>query len=326
MFTIRISPSRTLYIEEGKLQLESSRYVGAVEIREDGLYADGKLVVFRRALRCPVKIGGLYLCGGPLEVPRYFYREVFLEGLGERLRVAELYATDRLNAGDCLAEHLYTLVKGAPHLWDIYYGKQPRPPARCRDLADLQIARGERQHRAFRPPVFPREVAALLGLLRFSEALDLLDRSWRGFAVAMRYGIYSALRWKLDLAEESWLLLFGIYSALDPVVVPRGVAVDLGILRAVPYLVARVLGRWLVALNVAGLRLAAGNFNVMTDGGRKRDVYASCDGAKCVVGKFMFNICEEVECGVVRTWDFEFKGVVKCRDWGAPFFAVEPCQ
>ncbi|NAZ34701.1 MAG: hypothetical protein GU356_10590 [Pyrobaculum sp.] len=44
--------------------------------------------------------------------------------------------------------------------------------------------------------------------------------------------------------------------------VPGGVAVDLSILRAVPYVVARVMGRWLMAFSIAGLRLAAGNFNI----------------------------------------------------------------
>ncbi len=45
-------------------------------------------------------------------------------------------------------------------------------------------------------------------------------------------------------------------------------------MRAVPYVVARVMGRWLVAFSVAGLRLAAGNFNIVTDGDRKSAKYA----------------------------------------------------
>ena len=41
---------------------------------------------------------------------------------------------------------------------------------------------------------------------------------------------------------------------------------DLSILRAVPYVVARVMGRWLMAFSIAGLRLAAGNFNIVING------------------------------------------------------------
>jgi hypothetical protein len=52
------------------------------------------------------------------------------------------------------------------------------------------------------------------------------------------------------------------------VAVPGGVAVDLSILRAVPYVVARVMGRWLMAFSIAGLRLAAGNFNIVINGDR----------------------------------------------------------
>jgi hypothetical protein len=33
----------------------------------------------------------------------------------------------------------------------------------------------------------------------------------------------------------------------------------------------------------------------------------------------LFNYCVEMECGVVRTADFEFKGLVKCRDFGTAF-------
>ena len=50
--------------------------------------------------------------------------------------------------------------------------------------------------------------------------------------------------------------------------VPGSVAVGLNILRAVPYVVARVMGRWLMAFSVAGLRLAAGNFNIVINGDR----------------------------------------------------------
>lgn len=323
---VKISPNRALLVGSGKIQLGSSSVVGRVEVREDGLYLDGRLVVLRRALRCPVKVGGLYLCGGPPEVPRFFYREVYAEGLNLGLRLSELYATDRLNGGDCLAEYLYALVRGSPALWEIYRRGDPPPPRRCRDVVGVLVARGMRERRPYAPPSFGRETAALLGLLRFGEALEMVERSWLGFAVAMRYGIYSAVRWRLPPGEDSWLMLFGIYAALDPVVVPGGVAVDLGLLRALPYVVARVVGRWLVAFNVAGLYIAAGNFNMMVDGGRKRARYAACEGDRCVVGNLHFNQCLDVECGILRTSDFEFKGLVKCRDFGTSFVAVEPCK
>ncbi len=94
---------------------------------------------------------------------------------------------------------------------------------------------------------------------------------------------------------------------------------DLSILRAVPCVMARVMGRWLVAFSVAGLRLAAGNFNIVIDEDRKRAKYASRDGDRSTVGNLLFNYCVEMECGVVRTADFEFKGLVKCRDFGTAF-------
>jgi hypothetical protein len=71
--------------------------------------------------------------------------------------------------------------------------------------------------------------------------------------------------------------------------------VDLSILRAVPYVVARVMGRWLVAFSVAGLRIAAGNFNIVIDGDGKRAKYASRDGDRCTVGDLLFNYCVEME-------------------------------
>jgi hypothetical protein len=74
-----------------------------------------------------------------------------------------------------------------------------------------------------------------------------------------------------------------------------------------------------VAFSVAGLRLAAGNFNIVTDGDRKRTRYASRDGDRNTAGDLLFNYCVEMECGVVRTADFEFKGLVKCRDFGTAF-------
>jgi hypothetical protein len=43
-----------------------------------------------------------------------------------------------------------------------------------------------------------------------------------------------------EKGQSAGLFLFDIYAALDPVAVPGGVAVDLSILRAVPYVVARV--------------------------------------------------------------------------------------
>lgn len=97
----------------------------------------------------------------------------------------------------------------------------------------------------------------------------------------------------------------------------------MSILRALPYVVARVMGRWVDAFNVAGLRIAAGNINMMVDGGRKRARYS--DGDRCVVGDLRFN-CVDLECGVFRTWDFEYKGEVKCRDLDLPYVAVEPCK
>ncbi|MEZ0319537.1 MAG: hypothetical protein ABWK05_06060 [Pyrobaculum sp.] len=323
---VRISPNRVLYIEGRGVRLGSSSVVGAVEVREDGLYVGGRQLVFRQALRCPVRVGGNYLCGGPAERPRFFYREVFVEGLNKELRLAELYATSRLNAGDCLAEYLYWLVKGASFLWDIYHRRQPAPPRRCEWFWKLATARGLRERTPYLPPRAEGVLGAMLGLLKFGDALQYIERSWRGFVVALRYGIYSALTWRLPPGEESWYLLLGIYSALDPVVVPGGVAVDLGILRAVPYLVVRVLGRWLVAFNVAGLYMAAGNFNMMVDGGRRRDKFAACGGASCAVGNLLFNQCVDMDCGVVRTWDYEFKGPVKCRDFGSVFTALEPCK
>jgi hypothetical protein len=103
------------------------------------------------------------------------------------------------------------------------------------------------------------------------------------------------------------------------VAVPGGVAVDLSILRAVPYVVARVMGKWLIAFSVAGLRIAAGNFNIMIDEERKRAKYAPRDGDRSTVGNLLFNYCVEMEFGVVKTSDFEFKGLVKCRDFGTAF-------
>ncbi|MGC8994037.1 MAG: hypothetical protein ACP5J0_01455 [Pyrobaculum sp.] len=323
---VRISRGRALELRRDGVRLGSSFVPGEVEVRWDGVYVGGRLLVFRRALKCPVKVGGVYLCGGPAEVPRFFYREVFTEGLGERLRLAELFATDRLNGGDCLAEYLYALARGAPFLWSIYRRGPVERPRRCGEVLGVLVSRGLRERVVYEPPPLGRAAGALLGLLRFSEALGLVERSWLGLAVALRYGIYGALRWDLPRSPDMWLLLFGIYAALDPVVVPGGVALDLGLLRALPYIVARVLGRWVVAFNVAGLRMAAGNINMMVDGGRKRARYASCDGDRCVVGDLHFNICVELECGVFRTWDFEFKGPVKCRDLGLPYVAVEPCK
>jgi hypothetical protein len=104
-----------------------------------------------------------------------------------------------------------------------------------------------------------------------------------------------------------------------PAAVPGGVAVDLSILRAVPYVVARVMGRWLVTFSVAGLRLTTGNFNIVIDGDRKSAKYALRDGDRNTVGNLLFNYCGEMECGVVRTADFEFKSLVKCRDFGMAF-------
>jgi hypothetical protein len=325
-FEVRVSPSRALRVEVDKLQLGQSKVVGRVEVRGDGVYVDGRLATFRRALKCPVRVGGLYLCSDPPEVPRFFYRDVFMPDFGDLLRVSELYATDRLNGGDCLAEYLFSVIRGSPFLWDIYRRREPGVPRRCRELLEVLRARGLRERRLYTPPRLDVRTSALLGLLRFGEALELVERSWFGFAVAMRYGIYSALRWRLPPGPDSWLLLFGVYAALDPVAVPGGVAVDLGLLRASPYVVARVMGRWLVAFNAAGLYVAAGNLNMMVDGGRKRARYASCDGDRCTVGDLLFNYCVEMECGVVKTSDFEFKGLVKCRDFGTAFFSVEPCD
>ena len=92
---------------------------------------------------------------------------------------------------------------------------------------------------------------------------------------------------------------------LDPVAVPWGVAVDLSILRAVPYVVARG-GGWLVAFSVAGLRIAASNFNIVIDEDRKRAKYASRDGDRYTAGDLLFNYCVEMDYSMVRTADFEF--------------------
>ncbi|MCC6020765.1 MAG: hypothetical protein LM577_05305 [Thermoproteaceae archaeon] len=325
---VRISPGRTLYVWEGGLRLGGSSIAGRVEIGAGGIYVDGSLVVFRRALRCPVRVRGTYLCAGPPDVPRFLYREIFAEDrcLNAMLRVAELHATSELNGGNCLARYLRDIIRGAPYLWDIYYRRGARPPGECREILGVLVARGLRERRPYSPPALDRETGALLGLLRFGDALESVSRSWRGFAVAMRYGIYSALTWRLPPGPDSWLLLFGIYAALDPVVVPGGVALSLDVLRALPYLVARVMGRWIVAFNSAGLYAAAGNINVMVEGARRRDKYASCDGDRCTVGRLRFNQCVDMDCGIVRTWDFEFKGAVKCSALASRFVAVEPCK
>jgi hypothetical protein len=97
-----------------------------------------------------------------------------------------------------------------------------------------------------------------------------------------------------EKGQTAGLFLFHIYAALDPVAVPGGVAVDLSILRAVPYVVARVMGRWLIAFSVAGLRLAASNFNIMIDEERKRAKYASRNGDRCTAGDLLFNYCVEM--------------------------------
>ena len=74
-----------------------------------------------------------------------------------------------------------------------------------------------------------------------------------------------------------------------------------------------------MAFSVAGLRIAASNFNIVIDEDRKRAKYASRDGDRYTAGDLLFNYCVEMECGVVRTADFEFKGLVQCRDFGTAF-------
>ncbi|MGC9119050.1 MAG: hypothetical protein ACP5I3_08700 [Thermoproteus sp.] len=310
-------------------KLGSSFVPGEVSVRGGEVLVGGRPLAFTYAVKCPVKVGGVELCGEARRRPRFIYRAAFAPGLSDALRIAELHATNALNRGYCLARYLYSLVRGSATLWDIYYRKAPRLAGGVCGYVDRYFAsRGLRELAAYDPSAFSdldEWTRAVLGLLRFGDALRLVDRSWRGFAVAMRYGLYSALSWDLPLDGDSWMLLLGLYSALDPFAVPGGVALDVGILRALPYLVARLMGGFAVLFSSGGRPFTASNLNVMASGGRIRGAYASCDGDRCVVGDLYFNICVDADCAVVRTWDFEFRGRPVCSDLYT-FVALRPCK
>lgn len=319
----------TLELRRNYVKLGASAVFGEVEVKDGEVLVGGRPLEFRQAVKCPVRVGNTKLCGRAFKRPRYIFKSVYAPGLSDAFRVAELYATNALNGGDCLAQYLYMLVKGDGVLWDIYYRRAPRERrGPCRHIYDYFLSRGLRELR----PHDPSRLSALdswtkaaLGLARFSEALRLADRSWRGFVVAMRYGLYSALRWGLPLDRDSWMLLLGVYSALDPYVMPGGVALDVGILRALPYLVVRMLGGWAVLFSSAGRPFVAANLNVMASGGRIRGLYAACGGPSCIISDLYFNICKELDCAIVRTWDFEYRGTPICTDLYT-FTAIRPCK
>ncbi|MEL9990883.1 MAG: hypothetical protein QXP98_10245 [Thermoproteus sp.] len=319
----------TLELRRNYVKLGASTAFGEVEVKGGELLVGGKSLEFRQAVKCPVRVGNAELCGQAYRRPRYIFKSAYAPGLSDAFRVAELYATDALNRGDCLAQYLYMLIKGDGALWDIYRRRAPREWRRpCRYIYDYFLSRGLRELRPHDPSRFSALdlwTKAALGLIKFSEALKLADRSWRGFVVAMRYGLYSALRWDLPLDRNSWMLLLGVYSALDPHVVPGGVALDVGILRALPYLVVKILGGWAVLFSSGGHPFVAANLNVMASGGRIRGLYAACGGPSCVVGDLYFNICKEFDCAIVRTWDFEYRGVPICTDLYT-FIAIRPCK
>jgi hypothetical protein len=317
-----------LELKPGGVKLGSSYVASEVEVKGGEVLVGGRPLEFREAVKCPAKVGSQPLCGEGRGRPRVIYKAVALRGFEDLARVAELYATDAFNKGDCLAYYLASLIRGNGLLWDIYYRRVPRGGSRCGYIDAYFISRGLRELAPHDPEKLGglgQRVKAALGLLRFSEALGLVERSWDGFVVAMRYGIYSALRWRLEPGPDSWKFLLGLYSALDPVVVPGGVAVDNGVVRAVPYLVAKIMGGWAVFFSTAGHPYTASNLNIMAAGGRIRGSYASCDGDRCVVGDLYFNVCVESECAVVRTWDFEYKGRPICGD-AYGFIALRPCR
>ena len=319
----------SLELRRDGVKLGSSFVPGEVAVRNGEVLIGGKPLEFTYAVKCPVKIGGVKLCGDARRRPRFIYKALQAPGLSNSLRMAELLATDALNKGDCLAYYLYSLVKGNGVLWSIYYRGEPaaaRGP--CGYVDRYLISRGLREKTPHDPTRFAQLdpwTKAALGLARFREALDLVERSWRGFVVAMRYGLYSALRWELPQSRESWLLLLGIYAALDPFAVPGGVALDNGLLRALPYIVAKIMGGFVVLFSSGGRPFTAANLNVMASGGRIRGRHASCEGDRCIVGDLYFNICPDVDCAIVRTWDFEHKGRPICTDLYT-FIAVRPCK
>jgi hypothetical protein len=318
-----------LELRSDGVKLGSSFVPGEVSVEGGEVLVGGRPLVLTRAVKCPAKVGGVELCGEARRRPRFIYRAAYAPGLSNALRIAELHATNALNRGDCLARYLYSLVWGSGTLWGIYYREVPRPASGvCGYIDRYFTSRGLREAAAHDPSAFSsldEWTRAVLGLSRFGDALRLVDRSWRGFAVAMRYGLYSALRWGLPLDGDSWLLLLGLYSALDPFAVPGGVALDVGVLRALPYLVVRLMGGFAVLFSSGGRPFAASNLNVMASGGRIRGNYASCGGDRCVVGDLYFNICIDVDCAVVRTWDFEFRGRPICSDLYT-FTAIRPCK
>lgn len=319
----------TLSIRPGGVKLGSSFVAGEVAVRGGEVLVGGKPLEFKPAVKCPAKVGSQQLCGEGRGRPRIIYKVVHSKRLEDAARIAELFATNALNRGECLAYYLAALAKGNAVLWDMYYRRRPRRRGgACEHVDSLFASRGLRElepHDPLRFQGLDARSKAALGLLKFGEAVSLIDRSWAGFAIAMRYGVYSALDWDLELGDDSWMLLLGIYSALDPVVVPGGVALDVGILRALPYLVVRLLGGWAVLFSTAGHPYTAANFNAMAAGGRIRGDYASCDGDMCVVGDLYFNICREVDCAIVRTWDFEYRGRPICSD-AFGFVALRPCR
>ncbi len=319
----------TLELKHDGVRLGSSFVPGEVVVKAGEILVGGKPLELSYAVKCPARVGGVKLCGEARRRPRFIYKAAQAPGLSNLLRVAELLATDALNKGDCLAYYLYSLIKGNRTLWSIYLRREPEAPkGPCRFVDEYFISRGLREGAPHDPTRFSGLDAwtkAALGLLRFGDALSLVERSWRGFAVAMRYGLYSALRWDLPPSRESWLLLLGIYSALDPYAVPGGVALDNGVLRALPYLVVRVMGKYAVLFSSGGRPFTAANFNAMASGGRIRGLHASCEGDKCVVGDLHFNVCLNADCAVVRTWDFEYRGKPICADLYT-FIAVRPCK
>lgn len=318
-----------LELRRDGVKLGSSFVPGEVSVKGGEILVGGRPLELSYAVKCPARVGGVELCGDARRRPRFVYKAAHAPGLSDSLRIAELLATDALNKGDCLAYYLYSLIKGSRTLWSIYLRKEPeRPEGPCSFVDEYFISRGLRERAPHDPARFSELdvwTKAALGLLRFGEVLGLVERSWRGFVVAMRYGIYSALRWDLPQSRDSWLLLLGLYSALDPFAMPGGVALDNGVLRALPYLVVRIMGRYAVLFSSGGRPFTAANLNVMASGGRIRGDYAFCEGVKCVVGDLYFNSCPDLDCAVVRTWDFEYRGKPICSDLYS-FIAMRPCK
>lgn len=319
----------SLEIRESVVKLGSSAVVGKVAIRDGEILVDERPLDLRLSLKCPVKVGGTYLCGEAIRRPRFIYKVLHGPGVSNVARLAELYATDELNKGNCLAYYVYLLARGRQPIWSIYYRGRPSVPrGPCEFIDRYLVSRGLREGQLYDPHMFSSLdvwIKAALGLVKFRDALELVERNWRGFSVAMRYGLYSALKWSLPLNRDAWMFLLGIYSALDPVPVPGGIAVDNSIVRALPYLVAKIAGAWLVLFSSAGHPYVAANFNVMSSGGRIRGYTALCERERCKIGDLYFNICTEQECAIVRTWDYEYRGAPRCSDLYT-FIALTPCK